>query len=227
MLGWAVQDLHAALQSASPDSAKRHSVNAMLHARRGLACVVDWYLERDLAMLCKDPPGSAAEQARFLIARRVIDDLTSRVVERAVRKRNDVEHRFVAPPVETAEDAVELFRLVVTGMRMKSPPGSAPWTFGFFLGGIQSRNHERVTTFNGWSGPIVVFSRFKPQPWVGLVLPENGTEAIVRKTLLKDTTLDELVQLLELVERRFGSPNVASDLESCRKLAATAGLLNP
>ena len=85
----------------------------MLHARRGFACLVDWFLDRDLASLCKDPPRSAKQKVKFLISRGVIDELTSHVVERAIQQRNKAEHQYQPPSLETAEDVVKLFRRIV------------------------------------------------------------------------------------------------------------------
>src|SRR5438132_112103 len=54
LLNWALQDVNNAMQSPSDEEKKHYCVDAVLHARRCLACLVDWYLERDLATLCKD-----------------------------------------------------------------------------------------------------------------------------------------------------------------------------
>src|SRR5205823_267371 len=55
-VNWAVQEVNNAIQATSNEEKKHHCVDALLHARRGLACLVDWYLERDLATLCKNAP---------------------------------------------------------------------------------------------------------------------------------------------------------------------------
>ena len=74
---------------------------------------------------------------------------------------------------------------------------------------------------------LVVFSRFEPRPWVGLVLPENQTKAVIRRALLKETTTDELVELLLLSARYFGVCSFYADSEACKILAVESGLQNP
>src|SRR6266513_836501 len=133
LLNWALQEVNMAMQSRSDEEKKHHCVDAVLHARRGLACLVDWYLQRDLATLCKDAPTTAKQQVRFLITRGVIDELTSRVLERAIQKRNDAEHRYRSPTLEIAEDVVELLRRTVSAIRTQSSPELGPWIFGTFL----------------------------------------------------------------------------------------------
>ncbi|PYJ21978.1 MAG: hypothetical protein DME99_06645 [Verrucomicrobia bacterium] len=218
LMNWALQEVNNAMQSTSNEEREHHCVDAVLHARRALSCLVDWYLERDLATFCKDAPSNSKQKVRFLISRGIIDELTSRVLERAIRKRNDTEHRYISPTLEVAEDVVELIRRTLSAIRTQSAPEYGPWIFGSFLHSLQF-GEKRYAEFHGWSGPLVVFSRFEPQPWVGLVLPENKTKAVSRRALLKETTTDELVELLLLAARYFGAPSSYADTESCRVLA--------
>ncbi len=224
LLNWALQEVNNARQSV-PDEQKHYCVDAVLNARRGLGCLVDWYLQRDLATLCKDPPRTTKQKVRFLIMRGVIDELSSRVLERAIQKRNDAEHRYRSPTLEVAEDIVELFRRTAAAIRTQSSPEHGPWIFGTFLHAVFFSKNACRAEFHGWCGPIVVFSRFAPQPWVGLVLPKNETKAVIRRELLKNTTTDELVQLLLLAGRKFGASSSFSDAQSCELLASEARLL--
>jgi uncharacterized protein YutE (UPF0331/DUF86 family) len=224
LLNWALQEVNIAMQSESDEEKKHHCVDAVLHARRGLACLVDWYLQRDLATLCKDPPATPKQQVRFLITRGVIDELTSRVLERAIQKRNDAEHRYLSPALDVAEDVVELLRRTVAAIRTQSSPEHGPWIFGGFLHSMEWGKKGCYAEFHGWSEPLVVFSRFAPHPWVGLVLPESKTKAVIRRALLKETTTDELVQLLLLAGRKFGAPSSYADAQSCEVLASEARL---
>ena len=224
LLGWALQEVNQAVQCSSAEDRKHHCVDAVLHARRGLACLVDWYLERDLATLCKDPPKTPKQQVRFLISRGVIDELTSRVLERAIQKRNEVEHQYRSPTLDVAEDVVELLRRTVAAIRTQSSPDHGPWVFGVFLYSMGFGKRGRYAEFHGWCDPLVVFSRFAPQPWIGLVLPENKSKAVIRRALLKETTSDELSQLLMLAGRKFGAASSYADAESCELLATEARL---
>jgi hypothetical protein len=224
LLNWALKEVNDAMESIDEEQ-KHHCVDAVLHGRRGLACLVDWYLERDLATLCKDAPAGAKQKVKFLIRRGLIDELTSRVWERAIQTRDDAEHRYVSPVLDVAEDIVELLRRTVAAIRTQSPPENGPWIFGGFLHRMEWDEKGCRPEFRGWSGQLVVFSRFAPQPWVGLVLPENDTNAVIRRALLKDTTTEELVALLSLAGRKFGVPSSYSDRKSCELLAAEANLL--
>src|SRR5438128_949694 len=50
LMNWALQEVNNAMQSTSKEEREHHCVDAVLHARRALSCLVDWYLERDLGM---------------------------------------------------------------------------------------------------------------------------------------------------------------------------------
>jgi len=75
---------------------------------------------------------TAKQQVRFLIARGVIDELTSRVLERAIQKRNDAEHRYISPTLDVTEDIVELLRRTVSAIRTQSSPEHGPWILAYF-----------------------------------------------------------------------------------------------
>lgn len=199
--------------------------NAIISARCALACLVDWYLERDLAIYCANPPKTAEQKAGFLMRRGVIDNLTSRVLARAVAKRNEAEHQYLAPPIEVAEDVVELFRRTMTAIRNQSDPSLAPWVFGIFLGGHGYGNGRHFAEFQGWCEPLVVFSRFPPRPWIGLVLPDGDVRALIRRAYLDTTKVDELIQLLAMAEQKYGHSSSFSDPRSCEVMAQEIGFL--
>jgi uncharacterized protein YutE (UPF0331/DUF86 family) len=224
-LAWAIQEVSGALNILDKQEQRKLCTNAIINARRALACLVDWYLERDLAMYCQNPPKTADQKANFLVRRGIIDSLTSRVLERAVAKRNEVEHQYLAPPIEVAEDVVELFRRTMAAIRNQSDPSHAPWIFGIFLGGQGYGSRGRFAEFRGWCEPLVVFSRFPPRPWVGLVLPDGDVRAVVRRAYLDTTTVDELIQLLALSELKYGHSSSFMDLRSCEVMAREIGLV--
>ena len=127
LMNWALQEVNNAVQSTSNEEREHHCVDAVLHARRALSCLVDWYLERDLAIFCKDAPHDSKQKVRFLITRGIIDELTSRVLERAIRKRNDTEHRYTSPTLEIAEDVVELIRRTLSAIRTPRKSKTRLW----------------------------------------------------------------------------------------------------
>ncbi len=224
LLRWALQEVTSAMRPIPDEEREHYCVDAVLPARRALACLVDWYLERDLAIFCKKPPATPIQQVKFLIDRGVIDELTSHVLERVIQKRNDVEHGYRSPSLAEAEDVVELLRRTAAALRTQSPPEYGPWIFGIFLYAVGTRKNKPYAEFHEWSGPLVVFSRFAPQPWVGLVLPKNNTEALIRRALLKEMITEELAQLLLVAEQKFGRPSPYNDAQLCELLASEARL---
>jgi hypothetical protein len=224
-LSWSIQEVTNAFQIQAGPDRDRLCTNAVLNSRRALACLVEWYVERDLGKFCRNPPSTAKEQAEFLMRRGVIDELTSHVLERAIDKRNRVEHDFIAPELETAEDVVELLRRTIAAIRNQSDPSCAPWVFGIMLFACGSGEHGLFAEFHGWSEPLAVFSRFPPRPWIGLVLPDGQATALVRRAFLSDIATDELTQVLSLAEQRYGRPSSFSGVHTCRLLSHEMGLL--
>lgn len=225
LMTWAIKEISSARDQAAISDQKRLCTNAILHARRALACLFDWYVARDLGNLCKNPPKTAIQQADFLVARGIIDDLTSRVLARAVDKRNVLEHAYVSLDLETAEDVVELLRRSINSMRDFAKPEYGPWIFGTNLGGIAYNESDWVPLFYGWSEPLVVFSRTAPVPWIGTVIPESKTEAIVRFVPLKKVQRLELITLLQAAERKDESPLSFTPEAGCKCLMEQLGLL--
>ncbi len=224
-LSWAIQDVsQAALKTDAAEQAKL-CTNAVLNARRALGCLVDWYVARDFGTLCKNPPGSPKQKADFLMRRGIIDELTSRVLARAIEKRNRVEHDYISPDLKTAEDVVELLRRTMTTIRQQSDPSHGAWVYGIFLGGCGYRNDGPWATFGGWCEPLVVFSRSDVCPWVGIVLPDSETSAVVRRTELNQVKLDELTQILSLAEQKFGHASSFPDSQSIDVMARELGFI--
>jgi len=222
-LSWAIQDVHQAANETDRAEQSKLCTNAMLNARRALGCLVDWYVTRDFGTLCKNPPGSPKQKAEFLMKRGIIDELTSRVLARAIEKRNHVEHEYIAPDLSSAEDVVELFRRTMTAIRQHSDPSHGVWVYGIFLGGNGNGGDGRWATFGGWCGPLIVFSRSGVRPWVGIVLPDSETHAVVRRTDLNQVQLDQLTTILALAEQKFGHASSFVDSQSCDLMARELG----
>lgn len=224
-LGWAIQEVTAAAQTADQAEIDKLCTNAVINSRRSLSCLVDWYLDRDLAKCCKNPPNTPKQQATFLMKRGIIDDLTSHVLERAVEKRNRVEHDYVVPKLSEAEDSVELLRRTISTLRDHSDPSLAPLIYGLFLGGHGYGKNGPYAEFGGWSGPLAIFCRFPSRPWVGLLIPDTECKALLRQSYLDQTNTDELIQLLYLAEQRFGNPASYTSPASCRVLLKELGIV--
>ena len=158
--------------------------------------------------------------------RGIIDELTSRVLTRAIEKRNRVEHDYISPDLNTAEDVVELLRRTMATIRQQSDPSRGAWVYGIFLGECGYRNDGPWATFGGWCEPLIVFSRSDTCPWVGIVLPDSETNAVVRRTDLNLVKLDELLQILSLAEQKFGHASSFADSQSCDVMARELGFIN-
>jgi hypothetical protein len=226
-LSWAMEEISAAARSTSKNEVARHCTGAVMSARRALACLVDWYLDRDFANFCKNRPKEADEKAAFLMSRGLTDELSSRVLRRNIQIRDRAEHHYDPPSLEQAEDFVQLVRREIAVMTDKSKPQLSPWIFGSFLGGVSSSTEGVITAeFHGWSQELVIFSRFGPRPWVGLLIRDTESKATVLQAFLVDTTRDELTQLLSLAEQRYGHRSVFLDRPSCEALARALGLMS-
>lgn len=225
LLQWALSDLRLATNCADPVEQKRHATNAVMNARRALSCLVDWYLRRDGFESCKNAPRRADEKASIILRRGIIDDLTSRVLARAIRIRDVAEHEFQAVSLEDAEDLVELLRRTIQCIRTHSSPEMGPFIFGF-IGGGTSYSEERGYRgmFYGWSDPVAVINTFASEPWIGVVIPNSRSDAVLRKVILHEIDSDLLLNALTLLESIFGTASGGSGARGCVARAAAAGL---
>jgi hypothetical protein len=223
-LAWALQDIVAAAQGA--DFREKHCANSIINSRRALACLVDWYIERDLACYCRNRPHTPKQQADYLIRRSIIDELTSHVLERAIDNRNEVEHEYAIPTIEKAEDIVELLRRVIATLRSQSDPSLAPMLHGCVLGSNGYRESGPWAEFHGWHEPLVIFCRFSKRPWSGLLIPESERRAVLRQAFLDQTDTQELLQLHSLADQRFGKPSSYRDVVQCRVYLKELGVIS-
>jgi hypothetical protein len=68
LLAWSMTDIQLARDQSDSKEMARCSTNAVLNARRALACLVDWYLLRDGFSLCS-PPSRGRARGDSSIAR--------------------------------------------------------------------------------------------------------------------------------------------------------------
>jgi len=224
-LAWAIQEVATASHAADRTEVERQCTNAVVNSRRALACLVDWYLERDLARYCKNPPNTPKQQADYLTRRGIIDELTSHVLERAIGKRNRVEHDYVIPDIADAEDIVDLLRRTIAALRSQSDPSLAPMLHGCVLSASGYREQGPYAEFHGWNQPLVIVCRFNKRPWTGLLVPESATKALLRQTFLDQTDTQELIQLLSLADQKFGKPSSYTDARQCEVFLKEIGLI--
>lgn len=91
-LRWAISDIQIAASASESDKRDRYATNAIMSARRSLSCLVDQYLVRDGIAFCQDAPQDARAKAEVLIERGILDSLASDVLQKAITKRNQIEH---------------------------------------------------------------------------------------------------------------------------------------
>lgn len=223
-LAWALQEITQAFDSTDEATRKQFCTNAVMNSRRSLACLVDWFLERDLAKFTSDPPDTPKKQAAFLVSRGIIDSLTSRVLERAVDLRNKVEHQFCSPTLPEAENFVELLRRTINMIANDSNPSRAPFLFGSPLYAIGA-GERTFAQFHGWTGSIAVVNRFALRKWVGVIVPSDESHALVRRVYLNTMTTEQLVQILSLAEQKFGKPSSSMGTAICELFAKAMGLI--
>jgi hypothetical protein len=226
LLSWAVADVKMSAQAKDANDRERFAANAILNARRALACLVDWYIQRDCFSLCKLPPDGAQRQSEILRKRGIIDELTSHVLERAVDKRNVVEHQFIAPALEVAEDVVELLRRSIKCLVADSDPTIGPCLFGGLSYGVGYGKKGERAAFYGWREPAFILCTFVEEPWLGVIIPDSRDKdkAVVRRSFFNETDVNTLIELLAILERTFG--RIAGGMGSAmwRLLAKETGL---
>lgn len=205
---------------------KRHAVNAISNARKAIACLVNWYLISHHFMSCRNPPNNAREKSHILKRLGIYDEITALVLEKAIEKRDVVEHQFQSIPLDEAANVVELIRRTSSSIMHSFPPGCGPACFGTLTGGVFRNYAENIIrgTFYGWSNPIVLIAAYEPRKWIGIVLPESPSVAHVRYTMLSRFSSDELFLLYSKLNYIPGRDGSWRPEEDWREHARVAGL---
>ena len=226
-IDWAVADVGAATEADDP---RRHLVNAVMNARRALACWVDSYIECFGFALCKSRPRNSVESTDLLVRRGLIDHLSARVIRRVIEQRNDIEHAYLEVSQENAEDAVELMRLTLKSLNYHTPFHgvderiAAPWLFGSY--GYQARSNATGTRVDfKWYSVSFVLGVFFDPPWLGIVEPLGEKEVSVRKCLYRSTPLRIYEEILSILEVHTESSHHGMDTNSALAFAKAAGLI--
>ncbi len=202
-IAWATADIAKASESTDAEEQERCSVNALLHARRGLACLVDSYLLRDGLSLCKGFPKESDEKNKLLIRRKILDKTSSDVLLDAIYLRNDIEHKYQAVSFSVARTFVALIRHTVESLRHKSNPADGPCYFGS-IGHGSSNTHGNITfAFYGWHGHGCIMATYARPAWIGIVDPTSKGKAEIRRAFLHDVKVETLLDVLDVLEGNF------------------------
>ncbi len=223
---WATREIALAEGASNSLDQQRLLVNAVTHARRALACLVDWYLASYNFSRCSGAPrdDDAGGKAELLVRRGVIDDLSSRVLKRAVAVRNIAEHQYSPPTAEQAEDAVELIRRVVHFVTQTTDPSKGPWLFGTPLHGYSCDGDTVMATFDAWTEFCFVICGFFDPPWLGVVEPTGDKSANVRRCYFRNLRLPVYEEILTTLEHKYRFPGSSASALVCKEQAIAAGL---
>lgn len=204
LLDWALYDIAEATKAGTADERLRASVNAVMHARRALSCLVDQYLQRDGFSFCKDKFRDTAPKAEILVRRGIFDILATQTLQRAVNRRNIAEHNYEGVELTDAQDTVQIVRATIQNSVAKSSPYFSPALFGMIAGGSGTSNGSIYGQFDGWIGAAFILVTTVRSPWLGVIVPKNDTEAVVRKVDLSKVTREQLFEALEIAESSVG-----------------------
>lgn len=213
---WSLWDIYEAISlDLHGKDPKRNATNAVINARRSLACLVDWYLLRDGFSYCKNPPKNAEEKTNILLKRGIIDELTCRVLKRIIDIRNITEHKYKAVNLEKAEDIVELIRRTKDSIFLNSDPAASSIIYGEFKHRYSNNGpgNEITYDFFGWEKAAFITALYEIKPWMGVLIPESRFKINIRRTLYKNISTEELLQILEILNSRRGYYTEASGLK--------------
>lgn len=214
LLEWSLTDIYEAIEkSENGGDNKRNTTNAVLNARRALSCLVDWYMKRDGFYYCKDFRNNSQDKSEILLRLNIIDKLTSKVLQRVIDTRNIAEHEYLAVSIEAAEDAVELIRRTRDSLYSFSNPSELSVVYGAFQYSISLSENNYEYGFYGFSNELLIVQTLIEEPWIGIVLPTNSSEATIRRTFIKDMSCETLFQIHKKIKLEISryNPGYISD----------------
>lgn len=227
LLERALADIADAARATAHKDVERAATNAIGNARRALACLVDWYLYRDGFCLCRNAPRGARAKSAILKSRGLVDELTSRVLARAIAVRNRAEHEYDNIGLDDAEDVVELLRRTTQVLRTTSNPAHAHCILGSMQYSMRTGPEEREVLFRGWvpNKACIVVALFASEPWVGIVIPQDKRAAVVRKVTFRNLDTDIWSDALSHLDSITPTLSISTyDVRTLCRLLEVAGL---
>jgi hypothetical protein len=212
---WAIDEIREALSgTADEQKIRQKSSNAVVIARRGIACLADWILSAYGFNLCRDYSNLKAKgQSDILRQLGYYDEVTEYVLANGIMKRNELEHRYEFSELEEASDFVELVRHLFENLKANKWPGNGPTSFGSISGGTSwSAKCGYEGSFFGWEGaePFLNIGTYDNPAWIGIVIPTNNENSEVLYCEINGLQTKELMQLYKTIHynvnnRRGGS----------------------
>jgi hypothetical protein len=150
------------------------------------------------------------------------------VLYRAIQKRNAVEHKYETPSVESAEDIFELIRRTIQCFSTESNPSEGPFLFGSFSYGIGLSASGPNAQFHGWLDrqPCCLLCTLDATPWIGIILPQDSSQALVRRTYFNEITTVLLLEVLQVLESTFGRSRGQTPPVYWKLLLSECGLIS-
>jgi hypothetical protein len=205
LIDWSLKDIYEAISlNELGQDCQRNATNAVINARKSLACLVDWYLQRDGFCFCKNAPHNAQEKSEILLRRGIIDKLTSKVLQRIIDTRNVTEHQFKSVSIDKAEDIVELIRRAKDSLFLNSDPAQGSIIFGEFKHTYSNNGPTKAPSYNfyGWLSEVFIIALFDTTPWIGVLVPETLDKANIRRAYLNSTDIEILLQIYGILGAR-------------------------
>ncbi len=232
---WALADIREAMALASHDEnrARQQSCNALVNARRAVACLADWTLSAFGFTNCRDFSNQkAAVRSGLLRHLGYFDEVTELVLANGINKRNELEHRYRLSELEEASDFVELVRHLFENLKANKWPGHGPCCFGTVNGGTSwSAESGHRGSFYGWGStpPFLVIGTYDDPAWLGLVSPVSNDGAEVRFTNIGILRTEELLNLYSAINYNVNNRKGGSwmSTEALRAKMGAVGLLRP
>jgi hypothetical protein len=158
--------------------------------------------------------------AEILVKRGIIDDLTKRVLAKAIDKRNQTEHKYAKHSLEEVEDVVEIMRRTIESLINISNPDIGAFILGFLQYSLTGDKIE----FRGWTDPLFLLNTISEKPWMGIILPISLFEATVRRVFLKDISCGNLLEILKKIDKTQDSISGGFSDNILKKLLCQTGL---
>lgn len=226
LLAWSLKDVELARDVRGTSAEGRCATNAVMNGRRALACLIDWYLQRDCFHLCADAPQGAEKKAEVLQERGILDPTAVSALKRAIFERDKAEHQFKAVTLEEAESFVEMMRSSISRLRAESDPSLTPFCFGGMSYSFIRRGYSSTVTFLGWMESSFFFCSWVQDPWLGAIVRDENDHfaATVRRGFFKEITTDLLLKVLQALELSYGQSGGSMSLEIGKKILQESGI---
>ncbi|MEP7125044.1 MAG: hypothetical protein ABJE95_29205 [Byssovorax sp.] len=179
LLSWGLAELNLAENTVVKEDQRRHTSQAVVHAKKAIDCIFDAYLERDFLDVHLGARPTFKSKL-LLLKERLGNQVPWRLIPTIVaRPRDSSEHERRAPTLEEAGVAVEAARVIVAAMISANHPLRGPAIAGSFSGGASSGPwgyHVYVESFSKYFGWLWRCADGVPRAGVGVATADDIAE---------------------------------------------------